>query len=70
MKTIEFEADVRESRIQVPEKENLEACHVRVILMWDQEHTEEAGAQSSLLSTPTLRTKGYRFNRQDANARE
>ncbi len=69
MKAIEFETDVRDSRIQVPREENLEACHVRVILMWDQDRTRRSGVQSATFSTPVLKTKGYRFNRQEANAR-
>lgn len=69
MKAIEFEADVRESRIQVPRDQNLEACHVRVILLWDQARSRRLGAESAAFSTPVLKTKGYRFNRQEANAR-
>ena len=69
MKAIEFEADVRESRIQVPRDENLEACHVRVILLWDQDRTRRFGAKSTAFSAPVLKTKGYHFNRQEANAR-
>lgn len=69
MKAIEFEADVRDSRIQVPRNENLEACHVRVILMWDQDRARRFGMGSAAFSAPVLNTKGYRFNRQEANAR-
>ncbi len=69
MKTIEFEADVRDSRIQVPRDENLEACHVKVILMWDQERARRSGMTATTFSPPVLKTKGYRFDRKEANAR-
>lgn len=69
MKSIEFEADVRDSRIQVPRDENLEACHVRVILMWDPDRANGLRTKFAAFSAPVLKTKGYRFNRQEANAR-
>ncbi len=67
MKTIEFDADVKDSLIQVPRDENLEACHVRVILMWDQDRPDRSGAKAAAFSPPVLKTKGWRFNRLEAN---
>ena len=69
MKAIEFEADVQNSLIQVPQHENLESRHVRVILMWDQDSVRRLEAKSAAFSAPVLKTKDYRFGRQEANVR-
>ena len=69
MRAIAFEADVRDSCIHVPREENLEACHVRVVLMWDQDRCLPTEKPNTSFSPPVLNTKGFQFDRQEANAR-
>jgi len=71
MYAIEFEADVKNRRIEIPRYEKFEFRHVKVVLMSE---TERLGEESSKLksckfSAPFLKTRNFKFDRQEANAR-
>ncbi|MBN1865237.1 MAG: hypothetical protein JW808_10085 [Victivallales bacterium] len=70
MQAVEFEAEVKDMKIEIPLREKLDASHVKVILMWDIKHpAAETRKPERKLSPASLKTKNFKFDRQAANAR-
>ena len=71
MYAIEFETDVKNRRIEIPRHEKFEFRHVKVVLMSEIErYGEESNKlKSRKFSAPFLKTRNFKFDRQEANAR-
>ena len=71
MYAIEFEADVKNRRIAIPRHEKFEFRHVKVVLMSEIERdgNESSKLKSHKFTAPFLKTRNFKFDRQEANAR-
>ncbi len=74
MYAIEFETNAKGRMIEIPQEyEALASKHLKVIVMLDDRaETHEANNQKNNtkhLSALSINTKGYKFDREEANAR-
>ena len=71
MKAIEFKARTENSVIKIPNDiKNKLQQEVRVILLFDEkEKREEKRSRKAHFSATRIRTKGFRFDREEAHER-
>jgi len=68
MKAIEFRAKADKGVIEIPEEFRNKLDHeVRVILLWEETEKEYLGKPR--FTAVKIKTKGFKFNREEANER-
>ncbi len=71
MQAVEFETQIEEGIIKVPSQFLQKSSgSVKVILLYEEKNQEQSVAQNtSIFDQVRLKTKGFRFNREEANER-
>jgi hypothetical protein len=70
MEAIEFVAKAEKGSIKIPkEYQNQLQNQFRVIILQDASTTQKSTRKKRTLGAAKLKTKGFKFNRDEANAR-
>jgi hypothetical protein len=70
MKAIEFTTTAKDGIIEIPKKYHAELHdEFRVIILQENSSVKKLPGKKHVLSAVKIKTKGFKFNREEANAR-
>ncbi|MBU2569382.1 MAG: hypothetical protein KJ725_04970 [Gammaproteobacteria bacterium] len=70
MHSVEFETDTQGQFIEIPEEyQEFRSKHIKVLLTLDENNQQPAKQPTRRVSAMSLDTRGFKFNRDEANTR-